>query len=46
MKLYKYNYFANLAHHQGELWAADKYDVQRHILTINSNATGIDIWVI
>lgn len=46
MKFYKYNYFADYSHHYGEMWANDKYDVQRHIVYINSNATAIDIWVI
>ena len=46
MKLFKYNYFANFANHVGEMWANDKYDIQRHIIKTVPNATGINIWVI
>ena len=45
MKYYKFNYHANHMQHYGELWALSQYDVQRHIVAMHSNATGIYIWV-
>ncbi len=43
-KEYKYNYFANFATHQGNMWANDAYEVERYIISTIKNATGINIW--
>ena len=45
MNFYKFNYFANFAQQQGEMWADSKWEVEQFIKAANGQVTGIDAWV-
>jgi len=46
MKYFGINYFCNHKHHADAIWAKDRYELEKQILTMHPNATAIYIWLL
>ena len=46
MKYFGINYFCNHKHHADAIWANDRYELEKQILTMHPNATAIYIWLL
>jgi len=46
MKYFGVNFFCNYKNHADAIWANDRYELEKQILTLYPNATGIDIWLL
>ena len=46
MKYFGINYFCNYKHYADAIWANDRYELEKQILTMHPNATAIYIWLL
>ena len=46
MKYFGINYFCNYKHHADAIWANDRFELEKQILTMHPNATAIYIWLL
>jgi len=46
MKFFGINYFCNHKHHADAIWANDRFELEKQILTMHPNATAIYIWLL
>jgi hypothetical protein len=46
MKYFGVNFFCNYKNHADSIWANNRYELEKQILTLYPNATGIDIWLL